>query len=231
MESVVPLRRCFCLSPPELRHRIVYQSRRDLHLSVLSSSSSFGAGRFYLTSYFSSLLRIHPYTLSGPSPGILLLPDRKNRFLSPVAKKASLNRLNSSVIGNSDEEEEEEEEEDDDDWESKFLGEIDPLEVQPPKKRKKQPKSKALDDTEGMDWCVRARKIALQSIEARGLSSRMAEVMPLKKKKKKKKKIKKDKVKSKTVPEDDFDSDDEGLEFLDRSVEEDKMGELRWLRG
>lgn len=138
-----------------------------------------------------------------------------------------MNRLNSSVIGNS---EEEEEEEDDDDWEAEFLGEIDPLEVQPPKKRKKQAKSKALDDTEGMDWCVRARKIALQSIEARGLSSRMEEVMPLKKKKKKKKSkkvINKDKVKSKSVPEDDFDSDEEGLEFLDRSVEEDKMGELR----
>lgn len=131
------------------------------------------------------------------------------------------------MIGNS---EEEEEEDDDDDWEAEFLGEIDPLEVQPPKKRKKQAKSKALDDTEGMDWCVRARKISLQSIEARGLSSRMEEVMPLKKKKKKKKSkkvINKDKVKSKSVPEDDFDSDEEGLEFLDRSMEEDKMGELR----
>ncbi|KAL0710557.1 hypothetical protein Bca4012_017535 [Brassica carinata] len=199
MECVVPLRRCFCLTPPELRHRIVDQSLRHLHLS-LSSPSSFGAG-------------------------ILLLPDKKNRFLSPVAKKASSNRLNSSVIGNS-EEELEEEEDDDLDWEAEFLGEIDPLEVQPPKKRKKQVKSKALDDTEGMDWCVRARKIALQSIEARGLSSRMAEVVPLKKKKKKKK-IKKDKVKSKSVSEDDFDSDEEGLDFLDRSVEEDKMGELR----
>ncbi|XP_018476017.2 RAP domain-containing protein, chloroplastic-like [Raphanus sativus] len=200
MESVVPLRRCFCLNPPELRHRIVNHTRLHLHLSVSSSSNSFAAG-------------------------ILLLSDKKIRFLSPVAKKASLNRLNSSMIGNSDEElEEEEDDDDDDDWEAEFLGEIDPLEVQPPKKRKKQAKSKALDDTEGMDWCVRARKIALQSIEARGLSSRMAEVVPLKNKKKKKKtKSKKDKVKSKSVPEDGFDSDEEDLEFL----EEDKMGELR----
>lgn len=35
------------------------------------------------------------------------------------------------------------------------------------------------------------------------------------KKKKKKKKSKKDKVKSKIVFEDDFDLDEEGLEFLD----------------
>ncbi|CAH2059871.1 unnamed protein product [Thlaspi arvense] len=216
MECVVPLWRCFCLSPPELRNRIVNHSRRHLHLSS-SSSSSFAAG-------------------------IWALPDKNNRFLAPLAQRTSLNRrtgslehlplsVSSSVIGNSEEELEEEEEEDDDlDWESEFLGEIDPLDIQPPKKRKKQSKSKALDDTEGMDWCVRARKIALQSIEARGLSSRMAEVMPLKKKKKKKKSKKvignKDKVKIKSVPEDDFDSDEEDLDFEDGSVE-DKMGELR----
>lgn len=47
------------------------------------------------------------------------------------------------------------------------------------------------------------------------------------KKKKKKKKSKKDKVKSKIVFEDDFDLDEEGLEFLDWFMEEDKMGELR----
>lgn len=135
---------------------------------------------------------------------------------------------NSSVIGNS-EEALEEEEEDGADWESEFLGEIDPLEIQPPKKRKKQTKSRALEDTEGMDWCVRARKLALKSIEARGLSSRMAEVVPLKKKKKiKSKKVlaNKDKVKSKSILEDDFDTDEEDSDFQDPSVE-DKMGELR----
>lgn len=135
--------------------------------------------------------------------------------------------VNASVIGNS--EEEVEEEDDDGDWEAEFLGEIDPLDIQPPKKRKKQKNSKALEDTEGMDWCVRARKIALKSIEARGLSSRMAEVMPLKKKKKKKSKkviVKKDKVKSKSIPEDDFDTEDEDLDFEDGFVE-DKMGDLR----
>lgn len=134
---------------------------------------------------------------------------------------------NSSVIGNS--EEEVEEEEDDADWEAEFLGEIDPLDIQPPKKRKKQKNSKVLEDTEGMDWCVRARKIALKSIEARGLSSRMAEVMPLKKKKKKKSKkviVKKEKVKTKSILEEDFDTEDEDLDFEDGLVE-DKMGDLR----
>ncbi|EOA26698.1 hypothetical protein CARUB_v10022782mg [Capsella rubella] len=212
MECVVPFRRCFCLNSPEIRHRIVSPSRRHLHLSL--SSSSFASGLWPLA-------------------------DKKNRFFAPLAQRSSLHRrtgsfehlpisVNSSVIGNS--EEEVEEEEDDADWESEFLGEIDPLDIQPPKKRKKQKNSKALDDTVGMDWCVRARKIALKSIEARGLSSRMAEVLPLKKKKKKKsKKVivnKKDKVKIKSIPEDDFDTDEDDLDFEDGLVE-DKMGDLR----
>ncbi|KAL1221184.1 RAP domain-containing protein [Cardamine amara subsp. amara] len=212
MECVVPLRRCFYLNPSEVRHRIVNHSRRHIHLPL--SSSSFQSGLWPLT-------------------------DKKNQFHASLAQRSSLHRhtgslkhlplsVSSSVIGNS-EEELEEEEDDDGDWEAEFLGEIDPLDIQPPKKRKKEKKSKVLDDTEGMDWCVRARKIALQSIEARGLSSRMAEVMPLKKKKKKKikKEIgKKDKVKIKSIPEDDFDTEEEDLDFEDRSVE-DKMGQLR----
>ncbi|VYS54152.1 unnamed protein product [Arabidopsis thaliana] len=211
MECVVPFRRCFCLNPPEIRHRIVNHNHRNLHISL--SSSSFASG-------------------------ILPLSNKKYRFVGPLAQRSSLHRrtdslkhlpfsVNASVIGNS--EEEVEEEEDDGDWEAEFLGEIDPLDIQPPKKRKKQKNSKALEDTEGMDWCVRARKIALKSIEARGLSSRMAEVMPLKKKKKKKSKkviVKKDKVKSKSIPEDDFDTEDEDLDFEDGFVE-DKMGDLR----
>ncbi|CAN8315622.1 unnamed protein product [Cochlearia groenlandica] len=221
MECIVPLWRSFCLSPPELRHRIVNHRRLRLHTSLSSSSSS------------------------SSSSGKLPLSDKKNRFLSAITERTSLNRragslehlplsLSSSVIGNSEEEveEDEEEEEDDLDWESEFLGEIDPLDIQPPKKRKKQAKSKALDDTEGMDWCVRARKIALESIESRGLSSRMAEMMPLKKKKKKKKKKSKKlmgniaKVKIKSIPEEDVsDGEDEDLDFQDQV--EDKMGELR----
>ncbi|KAG7568704.1 RAP domain [Arabidopsis thaliana x Arabidopsis arenosa] len=211
MECVVPFRRCFSLNPPEIRHRIFNHSRRHLHLSL--SSSSFASGLWPVA-------------------------DKKYRLLGPLAQRSSLHSrsgslkhlpfsVNSSVIGNS--EEEVEEEEDDADWEAEFLGEIDPLDIQPPKKRKKQKNSKALEDTEGMDWCVRARKLALKSIEARGLSSRMAEVMPLKKKKKKKSKkviVKKEKVKSKSILEDDFDTEDEDLDFEDGLVE-DKMGDLR----
>ncbi|KFK31172.1 hypothetical protein AALP_AA6G078400 [Arabis alpina] len=210
MECVVPLWRSFCLSPPEIRHRIVNHNHRNLNLSVSSSSSSLVSG-------------------------LLRLSDNKNRFLATLTQRSSLHRRNgslkhlprsvdSTVIGDS-EEELEEEEDDDKDWESEFLGEIDPLDIQPPKKRKKQAKSRALEDTEGMDWCVRARKIALKSIEARGLTPVLEEVMPLKKKKKKK--SKKSKVKSKSILEDDFDGEkDEDLEFQDPSVE-DKMGELR----
>ncbi|CAH8264421.1 unnamed protein product [Arabidopsis lyrata] len=208
MECVVPFRRCFSLNPPEIRHRIFNHSRRHLHLSL--SSSSFASGLWPVA-------------------------DKKYRLLGPLAQRSSLHSrsgslkhlpfsVNSSVIGNS-----EEEEEDDADWEAEFLGEIDPLDIQPPKKRKKQNNSKVLEDTEGMDWCVRARKIALKSIEARGLSSRMAEVMPLKKKKKKKSKkviVKKEKVKTKSILEEDFDTEDEDLDFED-GVVEDKMGDLR----
>ncbi|GAV67161.1 RAP domain-containing protein [Cephalotus follicularis] len=98
------------------------------------------------------------------------------------------------------------------DWELEFLGELDPLGYQVPKKRKKQQKSKLLDDTEGMDWCVRARKIALTSIELRGLSHSMEDLISVKKKKKKKKNNKsKDKIgRAKKVIEEDLDLDLEG---------------------
>lgn len=76
----------------------------------------------------------------------------------------------------------------DGDWELEFLGELDPLGIKPPKKRKKQQKSKLLQDTDGMDWCVRARKVALISIEARGLTLTMEDLSTVKKKKKKNKK-------------------------------------------
>ncbi|KAH6770493.1 RAP protein [Perilla frutescens var. hirtella] len=57
-------------------------------------------------------------------------------------------------------------------WEAKFLGEIGPHVNLPPKKQK-QPKSRLLQEIDQMDWCVRARKVALKSIEARGLTAKM----------------------------------------------------------
>lgn len=96
-----------------------------------------------------------------------------------------------------------------------LIQELDPLGFQPPKKKKKQLKSKLLNDTEGMDWCLRARKVALRSIEARGLSPTEEDLFSVKKKKNKKKKIlgKKDNAvnkKSNVIEEDlEFDSDED----------------------
>ncbi|GKV06188.1 hypothetical protein SLEP1_g18104 [Rubroshorea leprosula] len=120
------------------------------------------------------------------------------------------------------------------DWELEFLGEIDPMGSQPTKKRKKEGKSKLLEDTEGMDWCFRARKMALKSIEARGLAQKMEDLVIVKEKKKKNKQklAKKDKVnkKSTTMEEDsdlDFDSEEDiELEDLDGTVD-DGTSQLR----
>ncbi|XP_038874857.1 RAP domain-containing protein, chloroplastic [Benincasa hispida] len=104
------------------------------------------------------------------------------------------------------------------DWEVELLEELDPLGFQPPKKKKKQMKSKLLDDAEGMDWCLRARKVALRSIEARGFASTEEDLFSVKKKKKHKKKKKKIleskdngvNKKSDVIEEDlEFDSDED----------------------
>lgn len=117
------------------------------------------------------------------------------------------------------------------DWELEFLGELDPLGFQSPKKRKNQPMSKLLEETEGMDWCVRARKTALKLIEAKGLSHRMEDMINIKRKKKrnKKKLATKEKMNKKRVEEDldlnseeDFDMQDintlDGSTHLRRTV-------------
>ncbi|KAA8549694.1 hypothetical protein F0562_001288 [Nyssa sinensis] len=95
---------------------------------------------------------------------------------------------------------------------------FDPLDFLPPKKRKQQ-KSRLLDDTDKMDWCVRARKIAIKSIEARGLTSTIQDLITVTKKTKKKNKKKltdKNKIdkRDKTLEEDsDFDSGEEDFEL------------------
>lgn len=117
------------------------------------------------------------------------------------------------------------------DWESEFIGELNPLDYQSPKrqkqimqKQKQNRGSELVRETEEMDWCVRARKIALKSIEARGLTPLMENLVSRKKKNKRKKIKKKNfaKVKEKIVGEDeglenmdsDFDLEDENsLEF------------------
>ncbi|KAJ7962328.1 hypothetical protein O6P43_017572 [Quillaja saponaria] len=115
------------------------------------------------------------------------------------------------------------------DWEEEFLGELDPFGYQAPKKRIKEQKAKLLEDTDGMDWCVNARKIALKSIEARGLTCKMEDLVSVKKKKKKdKKKLgKKDKINKKTEEvEDDFDSGSEDDFELQNMKSLDGVGHL-----
>ncbi|XP_022632290.1 uncharacterized protein LOC111240805 [Vigna radiata var. radiata] len=75
-------------------------------------------------------------------------------------------------------------------WESEFLGEVDPLGYQAPtKKSDNVQRSKLLEETYEMDLCVRARKKALKSIEARGMSHLIEDLVTVKKKKKDKKKV------------------------------------------
>ncbi|KAI4379301.1 hypothetical protein MLD38_005618 [Melastoma candidum] len=77
------------------------------------------------------------------------------------------------------------------DWESQFLGEdFDPLSCHAPNTRKKRvhtSDSTLLANTESMGWCVRARKIALRAVEARGLSVQLERLVSPNKKKNKKK--------------------------------------------
>ncbi|KAH9782491.1 RAP domain-containing protein [Citrus sinensis] len=134
---------------------------------------------------------------------------RRNNCLN--LKKESNIRIRRVTEDDEVDDSEEKESEDSVDWESEFLGELDPFGYQAPKKRKKQEKSKVVDDSEGMDWCVRARKVALKSIEARGLASSMEDLIKVKKKKKKgKKKLEKIKKKNKVTDDDlDFDLEDD----------------------
>lgn len=110
------------------------------------------------------------------------------------------------------------------DWEAEFVGELDPVAFLPPNKRKHKSSSDSLQDTDSMGWCRRARKSALKSIQARGLTNAMQDLVTKKKKiknknKNKNKKIvgKKNKVKVDVdLDEDsDFDSDEEDFELGD----------------
>ncbi|KAM0049236.1 putative RAP domain-containing protein [Helianthus debilis subsp. tardiflorus] len=95
------------------------------------------------------------------------------------------------------------------DWKGEFLGEIDIL---PPNKKKQKEKSELLEETDSTDWCVRARKSALRSIQTRGLTSAMEDLVTAKRKKKKKKKSVVNKQKP-TTKDLDFESDGEEAEL------------------
>lgn len=131
----------------------------------------------------------------------------------------NLRKENSGIGTVASVKEDDEEDDDDDDgggievkdWELKFLGKvIDPLDS---KMKKQPPNSRLLKDTDGgTDWCVRARKVALKAIEARGLSGNIENFVTGKKKKKRKKKqnlVSKEKLSKKKALDDDEDSDEE----------------------
>ncbi|KAB2078869.1 hypothetical protein ES319_A06G192900v1 [Gossypium barbadense] len=139
----------------------------------------------------------------------------------PRRNFASLGKNSSISTGNSVNDDEME------DWELEFVGEIDPFSYQAPKKRKKQEKSRVLNDEEGTDWCLKARKMALKSIESRGLAHKVEDLIK-KKKKTKKRLAKKDKI-SKEVEEieEGFDFEqDIGNEGFDNQID-DNVSRLR----
>ncbi|KVI07631.1 hypothetical protein Ccrd_014008 [Cynara cardunculus var. scolymus] len=109
------------------------------------------------------------------------------------------------------------------DWEDEFLGEIHPM-----SKRKQKEKSELLQETDSTDWCVRARKFALMSIQTRGLTSAMEDLVTVNLKKKNKKKshnVKKKPVVNKEKPTKeslDFDSDGEDDELNIEDLLDDK---------
>lgn len=102
-------------------------------------------------------------------------------------------------------------------WELEFLGENASRKETPlsssERRRKPLEKSRLLRGTDSMDWCVNARRAALQTIESKGLSRSMENLVVRKKRKKTKpKRIKKDRTS--TVPSGE--SGDEGnFEELD----------------
>ncbi|KAK1293845.1 hypothetical protein QJS10_CPA16g00032 [Acorus calamus] len=103
-----------------------------------------------------------------------------------------------------------------DDWELEFLGEIGGPSSSHRSTTKKgtQKKSRLLDESTGMDWCVRARLVALESIESRSLSHVMENMVSPQKTKKKKKKRPIDEQGPKLSSNEDFE-------------EEIEVGELR----
>ncbi|KAK2974334.1 hypothetical protein RJ640_018041 [Escallonia rubra] len=188
------------------------------------------------SNFIHSKLTRHPHQLTITSPefafsrprphlGFVQFQRRKNFFLVNAGKNYSPVRI--EIVDDIDDEEDnddnKQEEGSDMDWEAEFIGELNPLGFLPPKKRKQEKKSKLIQDTDAMDWCVRARKIALKSIESRGLSRTMEDLVTVNKKKKKKKskkmvgdKHKVDKMARGVKEDSDSDLDEEDFDDRDQ---------------
>lgn len=99
-------------------------------------------------------------------------------------------------------------------WALEFLGNA-PSSSSHQTKKKQPENSRLLKDTNSMDWCVRARRVALRSIESRGLTSSMEKMVASKSKKKKKiKRTKKEKLSKKNILQDLDDDEDDALEGM-----------------
>ncbi|XP_071742530.1 RAP domain-containing protein, chloroplastic [Rutidosis leptorrhynchoides] len=114
------------------------------------------------------------------------------------------------------------------DWKDEFLGENDDIRLTGgySNKKKEKEKSDLLQETDSTDWCVRARKSALRSIQTRGLTSAMEDLVTINRKKKKKNKKKNIEVvnKGKTVKkaakkDSDLDSDSDGEQIDELDIE------------
>lgn len=126
-----------------------------------------------------------------------------------------------SVVDSAEEREEEEDEQKESnlDWEAEFLGELNPLGFQRPIKKKTRRKTKLVEDSQGMDWCMKARLVALKSIESRGLTRSMEDLTTVKKKKKKDVVSKKEKLAAKKIKLDEDEEDFDELEDDTFSIE------------
>ncbi|KAL0921054.1 hypothetical protein M5K25_008085 [Dendrobium thyrsiflorum] len=107
-------------------------------------------------------------------------------------------------------------------WKLEFLGNASSASSQQTN-QKQHEKSRLLKDTESMDWCVRARRVALRTIEARGLTSSMEKMVMSRSKKKKKKKKEVKGIKEKVNKKKFFEDLDDALEGMDSEdeIEED----------
>nr|AKM76694.1 AT2G31890-like protein [Erodium chrysanthum] len=147
---------------------------------------------------------------------------RFNRVSKDDSISISYSRRGSGVIDDG----EEEEEEATSDWELEFLGKIDLSGDPAAKMKKKQSRSSMLAETDEieMEWCVRTRKAALKSIEARGLTPSLEKVVTTKKKKKKSKKKKGEKKLGRKgfgdFDDDDDDDDDDEDVSVEKALEE-----------
>ncbi|CAA7400401.1 unnamed protein product [Spirodela intermedia] len=95
------------------------------------------------------------------------------------------------------------------------------------KKKKPAEKSRLLADTESMDWCVNARKVALRSIESRGLAQSMEAMVTGKRKKarkpKKASRVTNKKIRNKNELEDELeelDMEEMGFESSSGDLEQ-----------